>query len=101
MGKRLILSSIAVHREQDPPGALFFEPDDEHALAQAMATHWSTLSDAISAQDEQRAAKELRQRTIAYAEGYSRLVQSLESQVLGSTGRAEISPALRRHRNDL
>ena len=101
MGKSLILSSIAVHREQDPPGALFFEPDDEHALAQAMATHWSTLSDAISAQDEQRAAKELRQRTIDYAEGYSRLVQSLESQVLGSTGRAEISPALRRHRNDL
>ena len=101
MGKRLILSSIAVHREQDPPGALFFEPDDEHTLAQVMATHWTHSSDVINAQDEQRAAQELHQRTIAYAEGYTRLVQSLEPHVLGAAGRAKTSPALMRHRNDL
>lgn len=78
MGKRLILSDIPVHREQDPPGALFFGPDDEHGLVQAMIGHWKYSSDIISAEESQQASKELQQRTLAYAEAYSRLVLSLE-----------------------
>lgn len=77
MGKRLILSSISVHREQDPPGALFFDPDDEQALAQAMATHWTSPTDTISAEDERRAKEDLQQRTLAYAAGYSCVVSAL------------------------
>jgi glycosyltransferase involved in cell wall biosynthesis len=77
MGKRLILSSIPVHREQDPSGALFFDPDDAEALAQAMATLWTSPTDAISAEDEQRAAEDLEQRTLAYAAGYSCVVSGL------------------------
>ena len=78
MGKRLILSNIAVHREQDPSSALFFELDNEQELAQAMAMLWACLLDEISAEDEQRAAEDLQQRTIAYAEGYCRLVCALD-----------------------
>lgn len=85
MGKQLILSSIPVHREQDPPGALFFEPDDEQALAQAMAKHWTNLTDTITVEDELRAIENLRQRTIAYAEGYSRLVVALERNMSRAT----------------
>lgn len=37
LGKRLILSDIAVHREQDPADAIFFSPFDPDELAHAMA----------------------------------------------------------------
>ena len=36
LGKRVLCSSLAVHREQDPPGAMMFDPDDPEALARAM-----------------------------------------------------------------
>jgi len=100
MGKRLILSSIPVHREQNPPRASFFEPDDEHALADAMATHWTNSSDAISAQDEQQAGQDLQRRTLAYAEGYARLALELERRHAGATDRANTVPTLSRHRQD-
>lgn len=83
MGKRLILSNIPVHLEQEPPNALFFDPDDEYELARAMAAHWGSVSDAISAQDEARAANDLRSRTIAYAAGYSQLVAGIGSRLPG------------------
>lgn len=42
-GKRIILSDIPVHREQAPPGGIYFAPDDPAALAagieQVLATH--------------------------------------------------------------
>ena len=36
MGKRLVLSDIDVHREQNPKDAVFFPPDDSGQLATAM-----------------------------------------------------------------
>jgi glycosyltransferase involved in cell wall biosynthesis len=53
-GKPIALSDIAVHREQSPPGAQFFAPDDPHALAEAVERAVASLamreSDAFSAQ---------------------------------------------------
>ena len=43
LGKRIILSDIPVHREQDPERGVYFPPDDPHLLAQAMWQLW--LSD--------------------------------------------------------
>ncbi|MEW5983735.1 MAG: glycosyltransferase family 1 protein [Acidobacteriota bacterium] len=43
LGKRLFLSDIAVHREQDPPGAVYFDPADPSALAKAIADLWDEL----------------------------------------------------------
>jgi len=37
IGKRIILSDLAVHREQNPPSALYFEPHDTESLAQCLA----------------------------------------------------------------
>lgn len=36
LGKPVVLSDIAVHREQAPPGGAYFAPDDAHALAERM-----------------------------------------------------------------
>lgn len=83
MGKPLILSGIPVHLEQDPSDAMFFEPDDEQALAQAMATRWTSSTDAISADKEQWVVEDLQRRTLAYAEGYCRIVRALDVVIDG------------------
>ena len=36
VGKPLLLSSLAVHREQDPPESVYFDPRDPDALADAL-----------------------------------------------------------------
>ena len=40
IGKRIALSNIPVHREQAPPGALYFDPDDVHALSSILEKWW-------------------------------------------------------------
>lgn len=42
LGKYAMLSDIAVHREQNPPGAEFFRCDDAAGLARLMEQAWST-----------------------------------------------------------
>jgi len=48
LGKRMILSDIPVHREQNPPGSIFFDPNSPEELATAMLHTWE---DAISGPD--------------------------------------------------
>lgn len=40
LGRPCLLSDIAVHREQDPPGARFFDPRAAEALADLIAEAW-------------------------------------------------------------
>jgi glycosyltransferase involved in cell wall biosynthesis len=40
LGRRLLLSDLPVHREQDPPGARFFPPESAEDLAALMAEAW-------------------------------------------------------------
>jgi len=40
IGKRIILSDIAVHREQAPPGGVFFDPKNHGQLAEIMWDVW-------------------------------------------------------------
>jgi glycosyltransferase involved in cell wall biosynthesis len=40
LGKTVVLSDLAVHREQDPPGARFFERESAPALAAALRETW-------------------------------------------------------------
>jgi glycosyltransferase involved in cell wall biosynthesis len=91
MGKRVILSNIPVHREQNPPGAVFFEPDDSSALAAAMANYWRDSSDFISPEDARKAKEDLRQRTLAYAARYTDVVLSVENKGVVLTPKAELN----------
>lgn len=52
--KPLLLSSIAVHREQDPPGARFFDPENAEQLADVIARAWEELPHGIDATAEAR-----------------------------------------------
>ena len=40
LGKRLLLSDLPVHREQDPPATMFFDPQDPESLAGTLQTIW-------------------------------------------------------------
>lgn len=40
LGKQVLLSDIPAHREQNPPQALYFDPQDADALAEGMKQLW-------------------------------------------------------------
>ena len=75
LGKLTILSDIDVHREQDPPGARYFDPVNGRDLADRMAEVMELSDDA---QDESARADEsnesLANRTEAFARNYSRIL---------------------------
>jgi glycosyltransferase involved in cell wall biosynthesis len=73
-GKALLLSDIAVHREQAPARADYFPPHDTAALAELMRLRWRGLDPREDEQDAARAATELPARTRAFAESYQRIV---------------------------
>jgi glycosyltransferase involved in cell wall biosynthesis len=62
LGKRVLLSDIPVHREQNPALASYFPPDDAHALADLLWAVWNkpdanemkTIESARRATDERR-----------------------------------------------
>ncbi len=75
MGKRTVLSDIPVHREQDPPEGVFFDPKDPEALAGRMWDAWSSARDG-KGDDElmRRAAAALPGRRKAFAKRYEEIV---------------------------
>lgn len=74
LGKRVVLSDIAVHREQAPPGGLYVDPDDAPALAAAMRTVASEHDDAMDAARMLAAREALPGRVRAFGEAYQRVV---------------------------
>lgn len=74
IGKNLILSDIGVHREQAPPGALYFDPADPGALAQIMADNWLTHPGGPDAELERAARESLAARTLSFANRFRDIV---------------------------
>jgi hypothetical protein len=74
LGKRVLVSDIAVHREQDPPRASYFPVDDVHALAERLAEAWAVDDPAADARAAETAAADLHSRTRAFGETYESIV---------------------------
>lgn len=73
LGKVIILSDIPIHREQNPPGGLFFNPDEPQILAK----HMLTLIDSDNEMEKKlkaTAEKNLLARKLDFAESYQRIV---------------------------
>ncbi len=83
LGKRVILSDIAVHREQDPPGGLFFDPRDPAALAQALAQTFSKHPAGPDPEMEATARRLLPARTRAFGAAFLDIV----GEVVGQSAR--------------
>lgn len=62
LGKACLLSDIAVHREQNPPGARFFSPESAEELAALLEDGWAHLTPGPDLAAEQVARERARER---------------------------------------
>lgn len=77
IGKGMILSSIAVHREQDPPGSSYFDPTDPEELASILQKWWQAKEGGPDLDLEQQAARMLPERTRAFGQAYLDVVKEI------------------------
>jgi glycosyltransferase involved in cell wall biosynthesis len=75
LGKRVAVSDIAAHREQDPAGAVFFDPRESDDLAARLAAVWEDGTPGPDAALEAAARQDLQRRRTAYAEQFVALAQ--------------------------
>lgn len=69
-GRPLFLSDLPVHREQDPPRCTFFAPEDDAALADALAQHWDALPAGPDVAAERQAQQAMQQRVVDAARSF-------------------------------
>jgi glycosyltransferase involved in cell wall biosynthesis len=67
VGKRMILSNIEVHKEQNPPLSLYFDPHDPEDLAKAIKNAWHENPPGPDAELELAARRNLPERMKKFA----------------------------------
>ncbi len=77
MGKNVILSDIPVHREQNPPSSIYFNPHDAEGLANILFEKYSQHSGGPDIELERSAKAKLTERTLHFAESYQNIVLEL------------------------
>jgi glycosyltransferase involved in cell wall biosynthesis len=70
VGKRVLLSDIPTHREQNPPKATFFTPGDPEDLGAKLAAVWNDWTGGPDLELERAARDSLPERLRAYAESF-------------------------------
>jgi hypothetical protein len=78
MGKSILLSELPVHREQDPPRATYFSPDDADALASCMMN----ILEQFDPAGEQRAAEGARADVMPRARAFARAYAAILDEAL-------------------
>ncbi|MBI5713046.1 MAG: glycosyltransferase family 4 protein [Chloroflexi bacterium] len=76
LGKAIIISDIGVHREQNPPKAIFFDPHRVESLVNAISSSWNDLAAGPNLKDEEIA----RQRQIANVQTFARRFIEIASE---------------------
>ncbi|TWI93815.1 glycosyltransferase involved in cell wall biosynthesis [Mucilaginibacter frigoritolerans] len=81
-GKKIILSDIAIHREQNPPNSIYFDALDEKELAMAME---STLQNGFYNSSDsflttQEVKNDLISRTKSFGQNYLKIIDDLLTQ---------------------
>lgn len=75
LGKTVILSDIPVHREQEPPGGLYFDPHQPEQLAQILAEVYSSKSPGPDPTLEAMARRNLLPRLQQFGRGFMQIVK--------------------------
>lgn len=75
IGKRVLLSDLAVHREQNPPKATYFDPHNPEDLAHKMAEVWADGSFGPDLELESKARRELPERMRSYANAFESIAR--------------------------
>jgi len=77
IGKPVILSSIGVHVEQNPPNGRYFDPDDSIGLSQILAAAWTGPAEFPDDGAEQIKRDALHKRTVDFGDAYLRILKSI------------------------
>jgi hypothetical protein len=73
LGKQVLLSSIAVHREQCPDRGYFFEPMDSCALADLMSKILDEYDPLVDEVESLRAMERFRERLLEFGRTYQNI----------------------------
>ena len=76
-GKKIILSNINVHREQNPKRGIYFNPNNYNKLTSIMIDVWKNYNKKDENKFNKIAYKNLKPRLIAYARNYQKIILKL------------------------
>ena len=79
LGKPVVLSDLAVHREQNPPGARFFAGESAEELAAVLADVWGALPAGPDPAAEETARATARAAVGAFGQRFLRFARGAES----------------------
>jgi len=82
IGKNMILSDIPIHKEQNPPESIYFDPHDAQELSEAIKVIWLYDSPGPSRRLEGLAENTLKKRTLSFANTYQVIVEESISIVM-------------------
>lgn len=83
-GKRVFVSDLPVHREQEPPNAHFFTPTSAEELASLIHDHWPHLTPGPDLAAERIARADLEPRLAAFAHSFEVMTKrALATQLHG------------------
>jgi len=74
LGKNIILSNLNIHKEQNPPGAIYFDPNNPGELASILKKKWANSCGGPDHKLEESAKKELPQRILNFGLEYQKIV---------------------------
>lgn len=74
LGKHILLSDIAVHREQSPARGTYFDPHDPTVLAEQMWSAWNQWDPAVEERERELARRALTHRIRSFALDYQGIV---------------------------
>ena len=75
LGKRIYVSDIPVHREEQPSNAVFFHPDRAEELAELVARDWPALKPGPDLAREREARVEQHDRTLSFARVFLQILE--------------------------
>ena len=73
LGKNTILSDLNVHREQNPSGAIYFDPHNPEDLAEILKEKWLNCKSEPDYELEKIAEQKMQERIIQFGEAYQKI----------------------------
>ena len=74
LGKNIILSNINVHKEQNPPQGVYFDPNNSNELAELLKEKWLNGKSEPDFELEKIAQEQLENRIIEFGKNYQNIV---------------------------
>ena len=77
VGKNMILSNLNVHKEQNPPNSIYFDPHNEKELAEKLWNKWQESEGGPDFELEKVARENIEARTKNFGRAYQDIVMSI------------------------